>query len=347
MASRLERQYDDGRQYGAHQHARRQLQEEEEFFEEGPQRGWGETAYEFISQRFTDGSCGLWMGMGALAVGSLGLLVTKTVYALFVSTPSIWGTIPAGVITGITTGVAIPLSHKMPRVLGENVKEENQKALSVALSVFLISIAFIPTVSKFVCPQRVSYLGAATYGILGALAAAGFSYMDHKAEKKIQQPARHGQERPRAVEQHRRYTYEDYKRLGIYSGCVGLVTGVVAGIFLSLGTICAYLGEKAPILKGSLSVGAVGGISTCAAVLTLDFEKLKSKRTKDNEKMFHMGTRVAAAFVATVALAPTLSRYLTSYHVGYLQAAGLSVAGMVGGAAVGVGGFFLLSMMDG
>ncbi len=349
MASSLERQYDEVPQHGALQYARRQFLEEDEFFEEGPQRGWGETAYEFISQRFIDGAGGLLMGMSGLAVGSLGLLVTKTVYALFVSTPSIWGTIPAGVITGITTGVAIPLSHKMPRVLGENVKEENQKALSVALSVFLSSVAFIPTVSKFVCPQRVSYLGAATYGILGAFTAAVCSLKDHQKEekraKKAERQLGQHQELPEAI-QGRRYTFEDYKRLGKYSICVGLVTGVVAGIFLSLGMICAYLGEKAPILKGSLSVGAVGGISTCVAVLTLDFEKLQSQRTKENEKMFHMGTRVAAAFVATVALAPTLSRYLTSYHVGYLQAAGLTVAGVVGAAAVGGGGLILLDAMN-
>ncbi|MCB1080550.1 MAG: hypothetical protein KDK69_01895 [Chlamydiia bacterium] len=391
-------------------------------------------------------------------------------------------------ITGITTGVAIPLSHKMPRVLGENVPERNQKALGVALSVFLSSVAFIPTVSRFVCPQRVSYLGAATYGILGAFTAACCSLNDHQKEEKyaikaelqngrspraVQEPAQivplssqrieelvqeardeesevfcgglfwgecvhtthqaqlltalvksrliepakqalrwiedsriqlkafmkmerpQGQQlfaqcdrefinnilrsatqaerevlffnnpqfdvsfnkeavaielppppaEPEAI-QGRRYTNKDYKRLGKYAGCVGLVTGVVAGIFLSFGTICAFLGEKAPLLKGSLSVGAVGGVSTCVAVLTLDFDKIQSEQTKASENMFHVGTRVAAVFIATVALAPTLSRYLTSYHIGYLQAAGLTVAGMGGAAIVGGGGFILLDAMN-
>jgi len=462
--------------FAAHPRAREQYPEQEEFFEEGPRRGWGEAAAEFITNRLSDGYNGLWMGAGALAVGSLGLLATKTAYTLFTTTPAVWGIFPAGAITGMTTAVAIPLSHKMPMVLGERVKEKYQKMGNVALLVFLSCAAFTPIVSKSLCPHRVTYLGAALYGVLGALAAAGFSYVDHGAEKKMERQAMLGQERPpvleerpvalfdkrridelvrdaqeehpqhftqelfswgecshtthqtqllnalmvaRAMEpakqvlewmknpakqlkvlmqmeqgqqlfaqserlsyqilqfatqaerdkllfnnphvrfdkqaiaeelpppspeagQGRRYTFEDYKRLGKYSISVGLVTGVVGVIFLSFGTICSYLGEKAPILKGSLSVGAVGGFSTLISVLTLDFAKMENKRTKNSEKMFHVGTRVAAVFVATVALAPTLSQYLTSYHVGYLQAAGLTVAGMVGAVGVFAAGLYLM-----
>ncbi|MGE0198380.1 MAG: hypothetical protein AB7N99_04160 [Simkaniaceae bacterium] len=445
-----------------------------EVLEVRPRRGWGEAIGEFITNRLSDGYGGLWMGAGALAIGSLGLLATKVVYHLFTTTPAVWGTFPAGAIAGMTTAVAIPLSHKMPLVLGERVKEKYQRMGSVALCVFLSTAAFTPIVSKSLCPHRVTYLGAALYGVLGALAAAGFSYMDHGAEKAMERHARRGQERPRVLEerpvaaldirridelvqdaqqehplqfnqglfwrefshtthqtqllnalmvaramepakqalqwmedptkqlkvlmqmeqgqqlfaqseslsyqilsfatqaerekllfnnphvrdkqaiagdlppprpeagQGRRYTFEDYKRLGKYSISVGLVTGVVAAIFLSFGTICSYLGEKAPILKGSLSVGAVGGVSTLISVLTLDFAKMENKRTKDSEKMFHVGTRVAAAFIATVALAPTLSQYLTSYHVGYLKAAGLTVAGMVGAVGVFAAAAFLM-----
>ncbi|MCB1080549.1 MAG: hypothetical protein KDK69_01890 [Chlamydiia bacterium] len=89
MAHRLEQGYQRAAPFVEDRYVRRQFRQEEEFLEEGPQRGWGETAYEFISNRLSDGYGGFWMGMGALAVGSLGLLVTKTVYALFVSTPSI------------------------------------------------------------------------------------------------------------------------------------------------------------------------------------------------------------------------------------------------------------------
>lgn len=463
-------------QFPVRERARGQFLEEEEFFEEGPRRGWGEAIGEFITNRLSDGYGGFWMGAGALAVGSLGLLATKVVYHLFTTTPAVWGTFPAGAIAGMTTAVAIPLSHKMPMVLGERVKEKYQKMGSVALCVFLSSAAFTPIVSKSLCPHRVTYLGAALYGILGALASAGFSYVDHDVEKKIERQAMRGQERPRVLEerpvaplekrridelvrdaqednprqfnqelfnwgecshtthqtqllnalmvaramepakqalqwmedpakqlkvlmqmeqgqqlfaqserlsyqilqfatqaerdkllfnnphvrfnkqglagelppprpepgQGRRYTFEDYKRLGKYSIGVGLVTGVVAAIFLSFGTISAFIGEKAPILKGSLSIGAVGGVSTIISVLSLDFAKMENKRTKDSEKMFHVGTRVAAVFVATVALAPTLSQYLTSYHVGYLQAAGLTVAGMVGAVGVFFGGLYLM-----
>lgn len=464
--------------FAARQYPRGQFREQEEFIIEGPRRGWGETIGEFITNRLSDGYGGFWMGASALAVGSLGLLATKTVYTLFTTTPAVWGTFPAGAITGMTTAVAIPLSHKMPMVLGERVEEKYQKMGSVALCVFLSSTAFIPIVSKSLCPHRLTYLGAALYGILGALAAAGFSYVDHDVEKKIERQAMRGQERPRVLEerpvaplekrridelvrdaqeedprqfnqelfwgecshtthqtqllnalivaraiepakqalvwiedpvkqlkalmkmehnqaqqlfaqsdqelfgpilqyatqaeratlffnnpnvlsslkedlgiqlppspepgQGRRYTFEDYKRLGKYSIVVSLVTAVVGAIFLSFGTISAYIGEKAPILKGSLSVGAVGGVSTIISVLTLDFAKMENKRTKNSEKMFHVGTRVAAVFVATVALAPTLSQYLTSYHVGYLQAAGLTVAGMVGAVGVFFGGLYLM-----
>ncbi|MCB1080552.1 MAG: hypothetical protein KDK69_01905, partial [Chlamydiia bacterium] len=187
--------------FAARQHARGQFGEEEEFFEERPRRGWGEAIGEFITNRLSDGYGGFWMGAGALAVGSLGLLATKTVYTLFTTTPAVWGIFPAGAITGMTTAVAIPLSHKMPMVLGERVKEKYQKMGSVALLVFLSSAAFTPIVSKSLCPHRVKYLGAALYGILGALAAAGFSYVDHGAEKKIEQYAMRGQERPRALEE--------------------------------------------------------------------------------------------------------------------------------------------------
>ena len=354
------------------------------------------------------GSDSLSAGAFSLAAATLGLLAIKTTQAL---TPSIWGILPAGTIVGLSTAATIPLSHKVAKLITDDKENQNASRVIFSAAVALLATALCTPKLSSKFPHSVSYLGAAGYSLIGALAAGGATILDLNEEKKRGEPQfrpdrfehagrfqehaalveeeeadfdggylQHQHEHGHALMRHqlpeqkgypqqhlrrpyqpalrrereqpqphpvRSYDKKDYLRIGVLSVGSGVLTGVVAGIFLGLGALWSRASEAYPILKGSVTIGAVGGAATGVALLTADWDKYqewKDSTECDPEPFptWDFVVRVAAVFTTIVALTPTASKYLSSYRVSYLQAAGLSVPAVAGAAGVFFGGITIL-----
>jgi hypothetical protein len=341
------------------------------------------------------GKDSLWMGALGLGVSSIGLLAVKTTA---MALPELWGTLPAGIVTGLTTTVAIPLSHRVANRFTEDKENRELLRIITSFAAALLATALCTTnLSTKISSHRVSYLGALGYSIIGGLAAGAATIFDIKREKEISKKALH-EERPmqefRGHHQHspqmgasrlsspqlhqeeefdplqqpprnrrdfserplpqrqqrqpmvRSYDRSDYLQIGGLSLAAGAATTVASGALLVLGTLFARLWSTVPmVIKGGATVGAVGGIATSIALVTANFEKyvgwLKDQYDEVPMPIWDFAARVAAVFAVTVAVAPTASKYLSSYQVGYLQTAGMSVGTVAVPAALFFGGISL------
>lgn len=244
-------------------------------------------------------------GIASIAVNSLGLLFLRTAQFIFKKAPEmIWETLPIGGVAGISTFLGMPLFAKAVDLITEN---ENTKIFGrmifVAALVFSATAFLTPKLLTTLSPYKLKSLSRFKYKLLGGGAALSAALFDYKNANRIRN-------------QEDQNKYEDYAYLTLYALATGVVTSVATTLLLNANTIL----ERAPILKGTLSVSAIGGGLSALYKLT----------ESDGYPGIVETARLAIVFFLTAGLAPKAAKYLFNYDISYLKAAGLTVAGGLG-----------------
>ena len=107
--------------------------------------------------------------------------------------------------------------------------------------------------------------------------------------------------------------------------CVGAVIG---------SGVCSLASKvhSLPLLKGSLSVGIVGGISNMVGVVSYGDEEPSARDVL---------SRVIAGFALTVFASPTLSKYISKSSINYLQSMAITTIGMSTSLGLFAGGLLI------
>ncbi|NGX51106.1 MAG: hypothetical protein K1060chlam2_00963 [Chlamydiae bacterium] len=207
----------------------------------------------------------------------------KIVQFIIRRAPHLWGVIPAAAVTGATT-----------YLITKDKKNHQTRSGMLALSIITATTLITPKLSSF-GPRRVSYLGAAAYGTLGASLATS---MNNGNSVKSYQVA----------------LTTAFIALAVVTCGYGLKLGyTLARRVLPLGFTLAR--RVVPLTKSSISIGVVAGVGSTVASLSLRSEY-------DCRELL---IRMAAIFVLTTAIAPSLSKSISSYRIGYLQAAAVTL----------------------
>lgn len=108
------------------------------------------------------------------------------------------------------------------------------------------------------------------------------------------------------------------------------------GALYTVGTLCgaslAALASRVytlALVKKSLSVAAIGGVSTFTATMIHQFTEHKSE---DPERLL---ANIAAVFAVTAISSPMLSHYLLGLDITYLQSLAFTSLGLATGTALG------------
>ena len=107
--------------------------------------------------------------LGFPVITCIAFAVVKVAQPLFRRIPMLWGVVTAGGVAG----VSMLLSYKAIVKLGGNEEENSLLTIAIMASVVFAGTAAITSKLSSFSPHRVSYLGAALYGVIGAASLFG------------------------------------------------------------------------------------------------------------------------------------------------------------------------------